>query len=152
MTGNDPLKEPIRFLPHHVSCHRHMEPFRKYWPNGYPVFFTKLWDAILNDPDFREECEDTIESATKLLLTKPMCCRLPADRLLYVYQQVGEAVMANTRQQLWKEQRCVFCKEKRLGTPVAPQKIVDPRSSTVRLKGRYHRHICFQCLCGSKEL
>lgn len=141
-----PMGQPTNFVPQHIACYRHMEPFRSQWPKGWPMFFTKVWTALLQNPEFRDQCRDTIEHCKQLLETKnPMCCWLPPDQLLSIYQEVNAYYVKVDRKPLWEDGQCVRCGNVRAGSPYQAPKLRTPKG--IKKTTPDHKHICLQCFC-----
>lgn len=120
-----------------MFCSLHGEPFREQWPRGAILFQLKGLQAVLekDGDDLKglvaivKAPEDPNTRGLELLLDrKPVCCRLPRDRLLALYTETG----------IGKKARCVSCHRKQLGTSLRSRQSDE---SVITIP-----HVCFSCL------
>ena len=141
----------ITINPLQAMCARHGEVFKPRWPSGYPQYAVVGLQALLADEAFMKEVTallaegllaegTTLDGAVSHLLRKrPLCCRLGADTLYAVYNDV------NANCHTWEARHCNLCKRHRPGcafrrTPASPLL----RLGWAKLTG--WKHVCLHCV------
>lgn len=138
MADEEPERPALLLEPKMIACPLHMSPFRRFWPTGWLAFATKTLDAVMCDEAFQKEAGSDLAAAHELLKVKPLCCRLPKDALLKIYEDVYQAV------KLWTVKTCDNCRQSGLGGP--------NMSTNYWGRRKYHRHICLQCIVYRSEV
>lgn len=142
----DATTQQITVNPLQAMCARHGEVFKPRWPAGYAHYAIVGLQALLEDEAFMKEVAallgegTTLDGAVSHLLRKrPLCCRLGADTLYAVYNDV------NANVHVWDARHCNLCKRHRPGcafrrTPASPLL----RLGGVKLGG--WKHVCLRCV------
>jgi hypothetical protein len=128
-----PTKPMSAFEPSQVVCARHCEPFRLKWPDGYASFSTSAISFVLADPAFMQEIEGNFGLTGRALSRKPVCCRLPPDKLVQFYLDARIGSIAH----------CLACGARREGTPF----YFEGPQGTELLS-----HLCFHCIASGREI
>lgn len=117
---------PIDLKQKHVFCAVHGEPFRDKWPTGYFIAMNVLLAWTLESPDFQQASNYSVANIVSTLeVTKPMCCWVPNDKLLELYQEPNLGIA--------RKSFCSKCGMVRLGT-------------RAKLSGEHYPHLCFECV------
>lgn len=140
----------INLNPQTVICGRHGELFMPGWPIGFPEFTAFAYDMLLQNQIFIKTVEGagvpiegpaakgpaTTRVINRLLETRPVCCWLDKDELLWVYKQVQEKV------QPWDVQTCSLCHKR--GPGVLYRKMLTGHP-LAQMAGAW-AHVCIRCV------
>lgn len=133
MANRPPDDKPaLVFELRNVVCSLHGEMFRKDWPRGYAVFSALAIDVIFKHTKFLEACRGDVTNAQKLLNQIPICCRLPKDQLLRLYEVVS------TELDMWRPGICDICHDVARGGQMM-RHVGAMQSDTIP-------HVCLRCL------
>jgi hypothetical protein len=126
-----PKPPPLTLAFEQMLCARHGEPFRAQWPKGYSQIIIAAMETIQHDDSLAAECEGDLARLPAILAKRPICCRLPVEKMLEIYEhaQIGSVCA------------CDICRESKLGTPIR----LSERNFWGRVKIKTFRHVCFEC-------
>jgi len=131
-----------------MFCPMHGEPFRESWPKGGMIFQLMAMKEVIGTPEWNREYDVLVppplvkpdpppppnyRAMEKLLDKRPVCCRLPPDRLLAIMLE------AMTTAKVGVSARCLHCNRQRLGSPY---RNFDLRTGTTRTI----KHLCLHCV------
>ena len=140
--------EQIVLEPTTVICGRHGEPFKPRWPAGYVRFSVMALEALLADETFATDVRHVVESETfpditnhmeavrYLIQRRPICCRLGAEKLLAVYEELNKV------DSVWEPRHCVLCGRHRPGSAFR----VPIQTRVLNPKVKEWRHVCLRCV------
>lgn len=109
-----------------VFCTWHGEPLRVKWPQGYAKATLALFQTVLDQKEFQQECDGDPTRINSALWERPLCCRVSDRQLLDVYRQIG----------IGERGFCVLCRKKAWGT-------LCRVASEVMFA---QVHVCFRCI------
>lgn len=132
--GVDPAKT-VNLVSNRVICQRHGEPFRSQWPKGYLVFGLEGLYYLLNEDKrlfddaarLKVGDEPVQRGIERALDEKPVCCRLPTDKVMSGYMKSG----------IGRRGRCEVCKDMSVGTSFK----ANSRRGVIDFD-----HVCFHCV------
>lgn len=131
----EPRRLKVRFDMKHVVCWKHGEPFRKKWPNGYTIFSVEASTRLLQDEHFikmvyNDDPEKQVNNILKHLSGKPICCRIPPEELIALYESLEVQYEVGN----WRTGLCDLCGSDRIGFAFKEPAV-----------GKRYKHICFHC-------
>lgn len=130
MTPDPKERYKVRLEEVHTVCRKHIQPFIKYWPAYYSFFSADGFQRILNNRQFQLEVNHRADKMLPHLRTRQICCRLPLDELVELYESIERDVGLG----LWPTELCEVCLSVRIG--------FDFKDAAINKR---YRHICFHC-------